>query len=140
MYTIFSSVIGALLAVMIYLNGELASQIGDYAASIFVHLTGLILVCLILLLTQSKSPFRKGIPPVLLSGGALGFLTVVFVNVGFMNMGVSVPLALGLLGQTISALVIDHFGWFGASVVKFDRRKIGSLALIVGGIAVMAYF
>ena len=139
MYTIFSSLIGALLAVMIYLNGELANQVGNYAASIFIHLTGLILVCLILLLTR-KTPFRKGIPPVLLSGGALGFLTVVFVNVGFMNLGGSVPLALGLLGQTISALVIDHFGWFGASVVKFDRRKIGSLVLITGGIAVMAYF
>lgn len=69
MYTIFSSLIGALLAVMIYLNGELANHIGNYAASIFIHLTGLILVCLVLLLTRSKIPFRKGIPPVLLSGG-----------------------------------------------------------------------
>lgn len=140
MYTIFSSLIGALLAVMIYLNGELANRIGNYAASIFIHLTGLFLVTLILLLTRSKTPFQKAIPPILLSGGALGFLTVVFVNVGFINLGVSLTLALGLLGQTVSALVIDHFGWLGASVVKFDRRKIGSLALIAAGIAVMAYF
>lgn len=140
MYTIFSSLIGALMAVMLYLNGELANRMGNYAASSFIHLTGLLLVCLLLLLTRSGTPFRKGIPPVLLSGGALGFLTVVFVNVGFMNLGVSVPLTLGLLGQTVSALVIDHFGWFGVPTVKFDRRKIASLALIAGGIAVMAYF
>jgi transporter family-2 protein len=57
-----------------------------------------------------------------------------------MSLGVSLTLALGLLGQTISALAIDHFGWLGACVVTFDRRKIGSLALIASGIAVMAYF
>lgn len=140
MYTILSSLVGAMLAVMIYLNGELASHIGNYAASIFIHLTGLVLVVLILLLTRSETPFQKGVSPILLSGGALGFLTVVFANVGFINLGVSLTLALGLLGQTVSALVIDHFGWFGASVVRFNRGKIGGLALITAGIAVMAYF
>jgi transporter family-2 protein len=140
MYTIFSSLIGALLAVMIYLNGELANHIGNYASSSFIHLTGLILVTLILLLTRSETPFQKGLSPMLLSGGVLGFLTVVCANVGFINLGVSLTLALGLLGQTVSALVIDHFGWFGAPAVRFDRRKIGSLALIASGITVMAYF
>ena len=140
MYNIFSSLIGALLAVMIYLNGQLANHIGNYAASGLIHLTGLILVSLILLLTQSKNPFQKGISPVLLSGGVLGFLTVVLANVGFMSLGVCLTLALGLLGQTVSALAIDHFGWFGTTVVKFDRRKIGSLTLIIAGIAALAYF
>jgi transporter family-2 protein len=140
MYTIFSSLIGALLAVMIYLNGELANHIGNYASSSFIHLTGLILVTLILLLTRSETPFQKGLSPMLLSGGVLGFLTVVCANVGFINLGVSLTLALGLLGQTVSALVIDHFGWFGAPAARFDRRKIGSLALIASGITVMAYF
>jgi bacterial/archaeal transporter family-2 protein len=140
MYAILSGVIGALTAAMIELNGGLANRIGNYASSTFIHLSGLLLVALMLVLTRSKSPFQKAIPPLLLSGGALGFLTVVCANVGFMSLGVSLTLALGLLGQTISALAIDHFGWLGACVVTFDRRKIGSLALIASGIAVMAYF
>jgi bacterial/archaeal transporter family-2 protein len=140
MYTFLSGLIGALTAVMIELNGGLAKDIGNYASSIFIHLTGLILVALILLLSRSKPPFQKTVSPILLSGGALGFLTVVCANVGFMSLGVSLTLALGLLGQTVAALVIDHFGWLGAPVVTFDRRKIGSLALIACGIAVMAYF
>jgi bacterial/archaeal transporter family-2 protein len=140
MYTILSGLIGALTAVMIELNGGLAKGIGNYASSIFIHLTGLILVGLMLLLTGSKTPFQKAVPPMLLSGGALGFLTVVCANVGFMSLGVSLTLALGLLGQIVSALAIDHFGWLEAPVMTFDRRKIGSLALIASGIAVMAYF
>jgi transporter family-2 protein len=140
MYTILSGLIGALTAVMIYLNGELANRIGNFASNSFIHLTGLILVTLILLLTRSKLPFQKGISPILLTGGAIGFLTVVFANIGFMRLGVSLTLALGLLGQTISALVIDHVGWLGSPVVKFDRRKIASLALIIVGLTIMAYF
>ncbi len=140
MYTFLSGLIGALTAVMIELNGGLANRVGNYASSTFIHLTGLILVALMLLLTRSKTPFQHAIPPTLLSGGALGFLTVVCANVGFMNLGVSLTLALGLLGQTVSALAIDHFGWLGASVVRSDRRKIGSLALIASGIVAMAYF
>jgi bacterial/archaeal transporter family-2 protein len=139
MYSILSALIGALTAVMISLNGELANRIGNYASSSVIHLTGLILVALILLLTRAKPPFQKAIPPLLLSGGALGFLTVVCANIGFMRLGVSLTVSLGLLGQIVSALAIDRFGWLGAPVVSFNRKKITSLGLIVAGIAVMAY-
>lgn len=138
MYSIFSGLIGVLTAIMIYLNGALASRIGNYAASSVIHLIGLLLIGAVLLLTRAKSPFQPAIPPILLGGGALGFLTVVFANLGVSRLGVSLTLALGLLGQTAVSLAIDHFGWIGARAVPFDRRKLGSLVLIVGGIAVMA--
>ncbi|WP_088894781.1 DMT family transporter [Leptolyngbya ohadii] len=139
MYTLLSSFIGALLAVMVFLNGLLANQIGNAASSTFIHLTGLILVTLILLVTQPKFPARKPIPPLLLSGGVLGCLTVVCANAGFSRLRVSLTLALSLFGQTISSLAIDHWGWLEMPTVAFDRRKIGSLALVLLGIVVMIY-
>ena len=138
MYSFLAALIGVLTAVMIYLNGGLANQIGNAASSSFVHLTGLLLATLILILARAKPPLEKAILPVLFSGGALGFLTIVCASAGFTSLGVSLTLALGLLGQTISALAIDHFGWLGAPVRTFDPRKIGSLALITSGIAIMA--
>ena len=140
MYSILSALIGALTALMIALNGELAGHIGNYAASSVIHLTGLILVALLLLLTRSASPFQGRIRPWLLSGGALGFLTVAGANIGVLRLGVSLTLALGLFGQIVSALAVDHFGWLGAPVVRFDRRKIASLGLIAAGIACLAIF
>jgi transporter family-2 protein len=139
MYSILSALIGALTALMIALNGELAGHIGNYAASSVIHLTGLILVAL-LLLARSASPFQGKLKPWLLSGGALGFLTVAGANLGVLRLGVSLTLALGLFGQIVSALAVDHFGWLGAPVVRFDRRKIASLALIAAGIACLAIF
>lgn len=139
MYRFFSGVIGALAAVMILLNGALASRIGNAASNAVVHLTGLILIILTLLATRSKSPFQSAVPPALLSGGALGFLTVLCANAGFIRLGVSLTLALGLLGQAIAALAIDQYGWLGAPAVAFDWRKLGCLALVAAGIGVMAW-
>lgn len=137
MYVFFSGLIGALTALMITLNGELAARLGNYASSVVVHGSGLILVVVTLFVTRSKTPFRRGLSPALLSGGAIGFLTVIFANLGFMTIGVSLTLALGLLGQTVSALVVDHRGWLGSPVSPLDARKVASLALIASGLAVM---
>lgn len=137
MYKGLSALIGALIAVMVLLNGELAGGIGNYASSVFIHLSGLVLICLMLWLSKSKTPFQKHIPPVLLLGGAVGFITVVMTNISFSSLGVSLTLALSLLGQTFTAVLIDHNGWFGSKRIRFDLRQIWSLALIVGGIAAM---
>ncbi len=139
MYVLLSLLLGALTAAMVTLNGELAARVGSSASSGIVHLVGLVLVALILVATRSASPFRRGLSPSRLPGGAVGFLTVVFANAGFVEIGVSLTLALGLLGQTLSAVMMDHFGWLAARTVPADRRKLGSLALIAAGIAVMAF-
>ncbi len=139
MYGAFAALLGALTAVMIALNGELARYLGNAASSVVVHLTGLLLVVLLVALARAGRPLRQAVPPLLLGGGALGALTVLFANIGVLGLGVSLTLALGLLGQTVSALAIDRFGWLGAPAVPSDRRKIASVALIVAGIAVMGW-
>jgi bacterial/archaeal transporter family-2 protein len=139
MYKVLSILLGGITALMIFLNGKLASHIGNYVSSSFVHATGLILIALLVLLMRSKMPFQKPSLSLLISGGVFGFLTVVCANVGVMRLGVSLTLALGLLAQTMTALIIDHIGWLGTTITPFDRRKIGSMAAIVAGIIIMAY-
>ncbi|MBX7223670.1 MAG: DMT family transporter [Blastocatellia bacterium] len=138
MSVLLSLFMGALTAIMTFLNGVLAAHLGAYASSTFIHLTGLLLVLAVLGLVRSAPRGRKKVSPLLFSGGAIGFLTVVFASRGFLYLGVSLTLALGLLGQTISAVVIDHYGWFGTPVVPFGRGKLVSIGLIVMGVAVMA--
>lgn len=137
MSVFLSLFMGALTAIMILLNGVLAAHLGAYASSSFIHLTGLILVLCVLGLVRSSTRRQQKISPLLFTGGAIGFLTVVFASRGFLYLGVSLTLALGLLGQTISAVVSDHFGWFGTQVVPFNRGKLVSIGLIVAGVAVM---
>ena len=71
------------------------------------------------------------------TGGLIGILTVLFTNASFMGLGVSLTVSLSLLGQLITSLVIDHFGYFNMPVVEFNKKKILGLVIIIAGIYVM---
>ena len=132
--SIFTVVI---LAIMISLNGEVGNVAGNYASSVIIHFVGLIGILIVLIATKSKFKNLKGIPFYMFTGGLIGILTVLFTNIGFMGLGVSLTVSLSLLGQLVTSLVIDHFGYFDMPVVKFDKKKILGLVIIIAGIYVM---
>lgn len=137
MYKLLSALIGAFIALMIPLNGTLAEVIGNYNASVLIHLIGLIAVIIVLLIGKLKIKFSKEISLYLYSGGAIGVFTVLFSNISFSALGVSLTIALGLLGQSITSIIIDHFGLLGMKVSRFEKKKIVGLLLIGVGIVVM---
>ncbi|HWS29371.1 MAG TPA: DMT family transporter [Clostridia bacterium] len=141
MTVFFSLLSGALIAAMILVNGELGASLGNYHATVFVHVSGLLAISLVLLFrreglrgTLHAAPFSSYL------GGFIGVLAVVGNNMSFAALGVSATLALGLLGQTAAALFIDSFGWLGARKIPFDRRRLVGAALIAAGAAAMMLF
>ena len=128
---------GIVLAIMISLNGGLGIISGNYASSVIIHFVGLIGIIFVLIFTKSKIKNLKGIPFYMFTGGLIGILTVLFTNIGFMGLGVSLTVSLSLLGQLVTSLVIDHFGYFNMTVVEFDKKKILGLIVIIAGIYVM---
>ena len=148
MYSIISTAIGALISVMILFNGSMSSTVGNGMALVLIHFTGLITLLLVFLSQKitkrnnliGESPNwgkLKNIPLYLLSAGAIGIFIVTFNNVSFLNIGMSLTLALGLLGQALIALVFDHFGFMGLEKVKFRKKKLIGLGMITLGIIVM---
>ena len=128
---------GIILAIMISLNGQVGNIAGNYASSAIIHFIGLIGIILVLIFTKSKIQNLKGIPFYMFTGGLIGILTVLFTNASFMGLGVSLTVSLSLLGQLITSLVIDHFGYFNMPVVEFNKKKILGLVIIIAGIYVM---
>ena len=128
---------GIILAIMISLNGQVSSISGNYASSVIIHLVGLFGIILVLIFTKSKVRNLKGIPFYMFTGGLIGILTVLFTNASFVGLGVSLTVSLSLLGQLVTSLVIDHFGYFNMPVAKFDKKKILGLVIIIAGIYVM---
>ncbi|QAT41234.1 DMT family transporter [Clostridium sp. JN-9] len=140
MYNFLSAFMGALIAVMILFNGTLSGSAGNYFSTILIHLVGLFSIILVLIISKSKLQFNKKLPLYLYSGGAIGVFTVLFNNLSFTALGVSLTLALGLLGQTVSSIIIDQFGLLDMKVIPFRKDKIIGLLLVVLGIFVMAVF
>jgi transporter family-2 protein len=133
-----SALTGSLAAVMIYLNGLLAARLGSLAANLLAHASGLALALAVLPLARPGRILPRGLPLPWLAGGALGCLTVYFANAGFMRLGVSMTIGLGLLGQLLSSMAVDHFGCFGSPVRKFRADSGLGLAVMLGGILVMS--
>lgn len=140
MNNVVSVFIGALISIMIMINGTLANILGNYTSTIIIHIIGLITVMIILFISKARFKVDKTIPIYLYSAGAIGVFTVLFNNLSFSVLGVSLTLALGLLGQSITSILIDHFGLLGMKAVKFKKKKFIGLTLIILGISVMAAF
>lgn len=140
MNNILSVLTGAFIAVMITFNGELGSRTGNYLSSVIIHIVGLMVIIGILIITKSKLKIDKEIPIYMYSAGAIGVFTVLFNNITFSTLGVSLTIALGLFGQSMASIVIDHYGLLGMKVIKFNPNKLVGLVLIILGIIVMSIF
>ncbi len=137
MYNLASIFIGALIGLMVYFNGILSAYMGNYTSSVVVHLVGLIGCIFMLIVTKSKLKYDKKLSIFLYSGGVIGVFTVLFTNIGFLSLGASITIALSLLGQTISAIIIDNYGLLNTTVIKFNKKKLIGLSIIILGIIIM---
>ena len=140
MNNVLAIFIGMLISIMISFNGELANVVGNYLSSIIIHVVGLISVLIILILNKTKIKIEKNIPLYLYSAGAIGVFSVLFNNITFSTLGVSLTIALGLLGQSLTSIIIDHYGLLGMKVTKFQIKKLFGFTLIILGISIMAIF
>ena len=128
---------GAMIAVMVAINGQLTAHVGGYAASVITHLAGLIPVTVWCLLRKEKLFARRRLPWSWYLGGVIGVGTTLFNNMAFGKISVSAIVALGMLGQAITALVVDHFGFLGLERRPFRLYKLCRFPFVLGGVALM---
>lgn len=140
MYKSYGVLVGLLIAIMVTINGTLARFFGDYAATVIIHIIGLTLVSIIIISKKLKIKLSRNIPIYWFGGGVIGTFMIIFNNMCFDKLGVSLTLALGLVGQIIASAVIDHYGLFGLTVSKFKKEKILGFITIFVGITIMVIY
>lgn len=134
MYYFLSIIAGLLTATMIAFNGGLTDFYGTYTASVIIHFIGLIFIAGYMIYKKEKFLPKKRLPWTYFLGGAIGVGTTVFNNIAFSAIGASAILALSLLGQSLTAIVIDHFGLFGMPQNRFEKKKLIGLSFVLLGI------
>lgn len=135
MYYLLSLISGIIISVMIVFNGQLTLHYGVYSATVIIHIVGLILISLIILI--KKGLVLKKLPYYFFLGGALGVAVTAFDNIAFSKISVSAILALELLGQSITGIVFDSFGFMGIQKRKFRKSSLFGIFLILIGIISM---
>lgn len=138
MFYTLSLLMGIFISIMIALNGGLTNAYGAYSATVIIHMAGLLVIATVVLLYKER-PFAVRHAWFLYMGGAIGVSVTVFNNLAFGRISVSAILALGLLGQSVTSILVDNFGLMGMPVHKFNKGKIWGLLLLLFGIFVMIY-
>lgn len=139
MYNFLTLLIGIIIAIMIAFNGSLSNGLGTYSSLVLIHLIGFIGVLGVMLCKKTKISFKNNLPLYLYIAGAISVFTVMFNTLSYSVLGVSIPVALGLLGQLLTSLAFDHYGFLGMRKIEFNIKKILGLFIISVGICVMAF-
>lgn len=136
MYSILSVLTGAIIAVMLVANGQLSTLWGLYPAAVVIHCVGLVFNVTVLIARREKILIWRKNPLWWYLGGVIGVSTIVFNNLAYGGIHVSAIIALGLLGQSLTSVVVDQFGLFGMKKHPFNMKKIIGLLIVLGGILV----
>ncbi len=136
MYYFIALLIGTLISIMIGVNGGLSDITGVYSSSVIIHLVGLAIMIVVMVI-KKVNPFKSFYPWYLYLGGVMGVLATAGNNYSFAPLGVSAILALGLLGQSITGLVIDQFGLFGMKEYKLKAPRLIALFIMIFGAVFM---
>lgn len=137
MYPLLCLFTGVLIAVMVTVNGQLSLVYGVFAATVIIHIVGTIasfLACKV-----SKTPIRakEKLPLWMYMGGAIGVCNTLSNAQAYGKISMTSIVALGLLGQTLTSLVIDNFGLMGMPKHPVRKGALAGLLLSLAGIFVM---
>ncbi|WP_105618818.1 DMT family transporter [Vallitalea okinawensis] len=137
MYKGFALLNGVLIAIMIALNSMLSMATDAFISLLIIHGVGLITISLIILFKRVKLVSLKGIPFYLLLAGAIGVISVFLNNAAFISIGAALTIGLGLYGQLIASVIIDHFGLLGMKKIPLNKKKLIGFAIMAFGILIM---
>lgn len=132
MYYLLTLFGGMLISVMVVFNGGLNERVGQTPALIIIHALGVLFTLALMLVKRQKLRLHR-LPFYMYLAGLLGLLATVFNNLAFGRISVSAMMALGLLGESVSSLIADHFGILDLPRRPFRPQKLwGGLLTLVG--------
>ena len=123
------------IPVMAAMNAGLGARIGVPASVTILLLFGALASALVIPFTGGFSARAALAAPSWLYRGGLAVVFYISSVTAFgPKIGIGTAILCVLLGQILSAALIDHFGWFGAPRSPIDLKKFIGLVLMVAGI------
>jgi bacterial/archaeal transporter family-2 protein len=128
---------GIAIAVQAIVNGQLRMAIGSPLVAAFISFfTGTVILFLLILVTRQPVPSLHTLQQVSWvkwTGGLLGAFFVTAVIISVQKVPTANLFALIITSQFITALLIDHFGWFGALQSAANPLKLAGVVLLITG-------
>jgi transporter family-2 protein len=137
-FVVLALITGALIPIQASTNAAFSKSIGNpYITGVMVLLVGLIAALIFITISKSQIPAfaqLKSAPLYSYAGGLIVCAYVIMITVITPKLGVANAIGLIVTGQIICAIIIDHFGLFGATVRTIDAQRLIGAVLMIGGI------
>ena len=146
LYVLLIVVAGCGVGAQIAVNAGLASAAGAalWAANInFVVsiLMGAITLGVAILLGYQSAPDPAiwTAPRWVWLGGVFGSTYVLIAAILARRVGIAVLSAATIVGQLTFSVLVDHYGWFGATVQRVSPARLVGVALLVAGVVLIRW-
>ena len=140
-YIVVALVLGAILPVQAAINTRLGKTVGTPAAAAFVSFAvGTVALFTYLLLTRQfnwQTAALVQAPWWIWIGGLLGTFYVAGIVALLPSLGTVLTFSLVIAGQTIAAVVIDHFGWLNVAIREVSPGRILGIILLIAGVVLV---
>lgn len=139
-FFIFAVIAGAAMAIQGSLNSVLGKVIGFWEATFVVHIIATLLVAIIIFIfSLNKGDFNNLVkaPWYTYIGGILNVIILYGVVVTIPKLGVANATTLIIVGQVTTAVIIDHFGFWGLEAVPFQWTKLIGVGLLAWGAKIL---
>ncbi|MDN5312176.1 MAG: bacterial/archaeal transporter family-2 protein [Thermoanaerobacteraceae bacterium] len=126
---------GVAMATQGSMNSALSKAIGLSEATFVVHFSATVVMLIILILGISHGNWGNysQVPWYYYLGGFIGVLITYGVVVSIPKLGVAVATTAIIVGQVLTACLVDHFGFFGLEKIPFTWLKfLGLVFLSIG--------
>ena len=143
LYIFLAVAAGAGVAAQAVINARLRFGLGApvwAAGAQFV--VGLIMLALVVVLSRQPLPAASAAARTqwwMWTGGLFGAAFVLMAVVVTPKLGSALMLASSIVGQLGAALVIDHFGLFGATVVPISVTRLLGVGLLAVGVMLIRW-
>src|ERR1700691_3354479 len=135
---IMALISGAILPTQAAINFRLSKNVGGpMVAALVSFAVGTIALLIFLGLTKQlpiRELFAQPSPWWIWIGGLLGTFYVAAIIVVVPRLGVALAFSLVIAGQSITAIILDQFGWLGVSVQPISVGKIIGVLLLIAGV------
>jgi transporter family-2 protein len=136
---------GLFMAVQPALNLELRRFVGSPAQAAMVSTTVSTTSLAFFVFVIQRKPWPSlhaavSTPWWIWIGGLLGAAYVAISVVLISRLGAAFAFSLVVLGQMVTALILDRFGWFGVPIHDLTPGRLIGVALVISGVVLIRVF
>jgi transporter family-2 protein len=141
LYILFAVAAGAGVAAQAVINSRLRFVLGApvWAAST-QFVVGFVVLMVLAAATRQALPSGAALartPWWMWTGGLFGAAFIYMSVIATPRLGAALMLSASIVGQLGAALVIDHYGFFGAEVIPISATRLVGVALLVAGVVLI---